>query len=59
MDDMSTETVSRAYDGKQITWECRFMPELVPNYKRISKKDYCNPYFWIIIDVKDNQNEKD
>jgi hypothetical protein len=47
-----TETCVREYDGKLVTWEYRFMPELVPNYKRIRKKEYCNPYFWVIIDVQ-------
>jgi hypothetical protein len=42
------ETSIREYDGKLITWEYRFMPELVTNYKRIRKKEYCNPYFFII-----------
>ena len=35
---MTKEQVVRAYDGKLMVWEKRFMPELVENYKRIKKK---------------------
>jgi hypothetical protein len=49
------ETAVREYDGKLITWEYRSMPELVTNYKRIHKKEYCNPFFWVIIDVQENK----
>ena len=45
------ETV-REYDGKTIVWENKFMPELVENYTRIKNKEYCNPYFWVITEVR-------
>jgi hypothetical protein len=48
------ETVVREYDGKLVTWSYMLMPDLVPNYKKIQKKEYCNPFFWIITDVTDN-----
>ena len=51
---MTKEQVVRAYDGKLMVWEKRFMPELVENYKRIKKKEYCNPYFWVLVEVKDH-----
>ena len=50
---MTKEETVRAYDGKIVVWEKKFMPELVENYKRIKRKEYCNPYFWIITDVKE------
>ena len=43
----------RQYDGKFVVWEKRFLPDLVPNYKRIKKKDYCDPYFWVLTEVLD------
>ena len=49
------DEVVRAYDGKVIVWERRFMPDLVPNYERIKKKEYCDPHFWIITEVKDGK----
>ena len=52
---MTREQVVRAYDGKIMVWEKRFMPELVENYKRIKSKDYCNPDFWVITEVKDGK----
>ena len=48
------ETVVREYDGKLVTWSYMLMPDLVPNYKKIQKKEYCNPFFWIITDVTNN-----
>tara|TARA_R100001086_G_scaffold199818_1_gene116018 strand:+ start:135 stop:329 length:195 start_codon:yes stop_codon:yes gene_type:complete len=48
---LEKEEVVRAYDGKTITWEKRFMPEFVENYKRIQRKEYCDPYFWMITKV--------
>ena len=48
---LEKEEVVRLYDGKTITWEKRFMPELVENYKRIQRKEYCDPYFWMITEV--------
>ena len=53
MEPMTKEETVRAYDGKIVVWEKKFMPELVENYKRIKRKEYCNPYFWIITDVKE------
>ena len=32
------EEIVRSYDSKNITWEKRFMPELVENYKRIRRR---------------------
>jgi|TARA_R110000824_G_scaffold36397_2_gene113211 hypothetical protein len=49
---LETDEVVRPYDGKTVTWEKRFMPELVENYKRIRRKEYCDPYFWVITEVK-------
>ena len=53
---METEEVIRQFDNKTIVWEKRFMPELIDNYKRIKRKEYCDPYFWVITEVKDNKN---
>ena len=50
------EEVVRPYDGKTVVREKRFMPELVENYKRIRRKEYCDPYFWVITEVKGNKN---
>ena len=50
------EEVVRTYDGKTVVWEKRLMPDLVENYKRIRRKEYCNPYFWVITEVKGNKN---
>lgn len=47
------ETV-RQYDGKMVVWEKKFLPELVTDYKRIKKKEYCDPHFWVITEVIDN-----
>ena len=52
---MTKDRVVRAYDGKLMVWEKRFMPELVENYKIITRKDYCNPYFWVLVEVKDGK----
>ena len=52
---MTKEETVRAYDGKIVVWEKKFMPELVENYKRIKRKEYCNPYFWIITEVKESK----
>ena len=52
---MTKDKAVRAYDGKIMVWEKRFMPELVENYKIIKKKDYCNPYFWVIVEVEDGK----
>ena len=52
---MTKDKAVRAYDGKIMVWEKKFMPELVENYKIIKKKDYCNPYFWVITEVKDGK----
>ena len=52
---MTKDKAVRAYDGKTMVWEKKFMPELVENYKIIKKKDYCNPYFWIITEVKESK----
>ena len=51
---MTKEEVVREYDGKIMVWEKKFMPELVENYKRIKNKDYCDPHFWVIVEVKDH-----
>jgi hypothetical protein len=51
---MTKEEVVREYDGKIMVWEKKFMPELVENYKRIKNKDYCDPHFWVIVDVREN-----
>tara|TARA_R110000744_G_scaffold93636_3_gene180849 strand:+ start:2464 stop:2658 length:195 start_codon:yes stop_codon:yes gene_type:complete len=48
------ETVVREYDGKLVTWSYMLMPIFVDNYKKIQKKEYCNPFFWIITDVTEN-----
>ena len=48
------ETVLQ-YDGKVLVWEKKLIPELVPNYGRIKKKEYCDAYFWVITEVKDGQ----
>ena len=50
------EEVVRTYDGKTVVWEKRLMPDLVENYKRIRRKEYCNPYFWVITEVEGKQN---
>ena len=50
------DEVVRQYDGKTVVWEKRFMPELVERYKRIRRKEYCDPYFWVITEVKGNKN---
>ena len=50
------EEVVRPYDGKTVVWEKRFMPELVEGYKRIRRKEYCNPYYWVITEVRGKQN---
>ena len=55
MEPMIKEETVRAYDGKIVVWEKKFMPELVENYKRIKRKEYCNPYFWIITEVKESK----
>ena len=52
---MTKEQVVRAYDGKLMVWEKRFMPELVENYKRIKKKEYCNAYFLVLVEVEDGK----
>jgi hypothetical protein len=49
------ETVLREYDGKLVTWEYKFMPEFIPDYKKINKKEYCTPFFWVITDVQENK----
>ena len=51
---MTKDKAVRAYDGKTMVWEKKFMPELVENYKIIKKKEYCNPYFWVLVEVKDH-----
>jgi len=54
-----TEEAIRSYDGKTMVWEKKKMVHFVQNYSRIKNKEYCNPYFWILIDVKDeNKNKK-
>ena len=53
---MQREEAVRVYDGKTVVWEKKFMPELVENYKRIKNKEYCDPYFWIITEVKENND---
>ena len=52
---MTKDKAVRAYDGKTMVWEKKFMPELVENYKIIKKKEYCNPYFWVLVEVKDGK----
>ncbi len=49
------ETKVREYDGKRITWEYLFRPDLVADYKRIKKKEYCDPFFWVITEVEDEK----
>mgnify|MGYP003628220604 CR=1 FL=1 len=49
---MKEETI-RAYDGKVVVWERRKMPDLVPNYAVIKRKEYCDPFFWVIVEVRD------
>jgi hypothetical protein len=46
------ETVRRAFDGAFVTWEYKSMPELVPNYNKILKKEYYNPYVWVITHIE-------
>ena len=53
---LEREEVVRQYDGKTVVWEKRLMPELVENYKRIRRKEYCNPYFRVITEVEGKQN---
>ena len=53
---LEREEVVRPYDGKSVVWEKRLMPELVENYKRIRRKEYCDPYFWVITEVEGNKN---
>ena len=53
---LEREEVVRPYDGKSVVLEKRLMPELVENYKRIRRKEYCDPYFWVITEVKGNKN---
>ena len=53
---LEREEVVRPYDGKTVVWEKRLMPDLVENYKRIRRKEYCNPYFWVITEVEGKQN---
>ena len=53
---MQREEAVRVYDGRTVVWEKKFMPELVENYKRIKHKGYCDPYFWIITEVKENND---
>ena len=53
---LEREEVVRQYDGKTVVWEKRLMPELVENYKRVKRKEYCNPYFWVITEVESNKN---
>jgi len=53
---LEREEVVRPYDGKTVVWEKRLMPDLVENYKRIRRKEYCDPYFWVITEVKGNKN---
>ena len=53
---LEREKVIRPYDGKTVVWEKRLMPDLVENYKRIRRKEYCNPYFWVITEVEGKQN---
>ena len=48
----------RQYDGKVMVWEKRFLPDLVPDYKRIKKKEYCDPYFWVITEVREHVQNK-
>ena len=51
------EEIVRSYDSKNITWEKRFMPELVENYKRIRRKEYCDPYFWVVTEVEKDSDK--
>tara|TARA_R100000687_G_scaffold68633_1_gene57835 strand:- start:7 stop:228 length:222 start_codon:yes stop_codon:yes gene_type:complete len=53
---LEREEVVRQYDGKTVVWEKRLMPELVENYKRVKRKEYCDPYFWVITEVEGNKN---
>ena len=53
---LEREEVVRQYDGKTVVWEKRLMPELVENYKRVKRKEYCDPYFWVITEVEGKQN---
>jgi hypothetical protein len=50
---MVREEVIRSYDGKVMVWERRNMPELVQDYKRILKKDYYDPHFWVLVEVRE------
>tara|TARA_R110000822_G_scaffold66279_6_gene161897 strand:+ start:56 stop:334 length:279 start_codon:yes stop_codon:yes gene_type:complete len=52
------EEIVRSYDSKNITWEKRFMPELVENYKRIRRKEYCDPYFWVVTEVEKDSDKR-
>lgn len=47
-----TEKVKREYDNAILTWEYKSMPELVPNYNKILKKEYYNPYVWVITHIE-------
>ena len=49
---MVREEVIRPYDGKIVVWERRNMPELVKDSKRIMKKDYYDPHFWVMVEVR-------
>tara|TARA_R110000850_G_scaffold64597_2_gene144953 strand:+ start:172 stop:387 length:216 start_codon:yes stop_codon:yes gene_type:complete len=51
---MVREEVIRPYDGKIVVWERRNMPELVKDSKRIMKKDYYDPHFWVMVEVRDD-----
>ena len=53
------EEAIREYDGKTVVWEKKFMPEMVENYKRIKRKEYCDPYFWVITEVKDGEKKNE
>ena len=53
------EEAIREYDGKTVVWEKKFMPEMVENYKRIKRKEYCDPYFWTITEVKDGEKKNE
>ena len=48
----------RQYDGKVMVWEKRFLPDLVPDSTRIKKKEYCDPYFWVITEVREHVQNK-
>jgi hypothetical protein len=55
MEEDATDMTVREYDNKTLVWKKMFLPSLVNDYEKIKTKVYCDPYFWIIIDVIDDK----